>query len=260
MGISLFDCRKRTLAVFSHPNHEIAVYGLICRMRPAIAFLTDGGGGARLEQTGQGLLAAGISSDVTYLNYTEESFYRAILGRDAAFFDQVVSRLAEWIRACSPEQILCDAVEYYNPIHDIALPVVFGATRALGSSIPIFSVPLVYQGSAPPEQLVFQRALPGERHLEEPFPISNLEGISKRHALRSIYAALMAQMAFPDAAITQACLEEHLHPAGAPFGPVDPLCVIRYDRRGEEAKKAGLVQEAISYRHHYLPLVRDILA
>lgn len=255
----VFGEKIKTLAVFSHPNHEIAVYGIVCRTRPAIAYLTDGGGGARLVQTGKGLEAAGISSGVTYFNHTEESFYQAILRRDVAFFDQVASSLAEVILECSPDQILCDAVEYYNPIHDIALPVAFLAARKARSTVPLFAIPLVYQSSGAPERFVFQRALDGDRQFELIYQLQEPERSKKRLALADIYTALMAQMAFPPDVLERGCLEEHVVIAGSPLPVVDRSCVIRYDRRGQEAKKSGLVQDAITYEGHFLPLVKELV-
>lgn len=256
----MLDLVAPTLAVFSHPNHEMAVYGLLRTLKPAIVFLTDGGGGDRLAQTRLGLDAAGIS-DATYLDHSEASFYRALLAKDAKFFKEVAAQVAEVVRDKNPEQILVDSVEYYNPIHDIALPIVQAAVKSLGTVHRILAVPLVYQeAAAAPENFVFQRALPGDRAIEQEFVLSPKEGLIKRAALGSIYTALMKQMAFPYSVIEEACRKEHVVPAGSPLTRPDLHCRIRYDERGLAAKKAGLVQEAILYNEHFLPLAKELLA
>lgn len=259
----MFEPSHRMLAIFSHPNHEVSIYGILHRSRAKVMFLTDGGGGDRLAQTKKGLENLGTS----YLDCTEDSFYRAILRKDTAFFDAVALRMAAVIRDLQPTKILCDAVEYYNPIHDIALPLTLLAARRaacsdlrLISQVQIFAVPLVYQNEGPSESYVFQRSLPGQRFLEQSFELEPEEGRDKRRALENQYAALMSQMRFPPEVIDQACRTEYVVPARSPLDVVDPSCAIRYDRRGSEAKKGGFVDENITYDGHFIPLVRELLS
>lgn len=258
----MFDCKKKSLFVFSHPNHEVAVYGLMERTKPSLAFLTDGGGGARLEQTRAGVAAAGVthSQGVSYFNCTEDSFYRAILRKDTVFFGAVAERLAAVIEDEKPGQILCDAVEYYNPIHDIALPVTLLAIKKAASKAKVFTVPLVYQASDSAVGFVFQRALPGQARLELSYDLSIPEEQSKLAAIKGIYHALMAQMGFSDEVVKRACRAEHIVEAEPGAPDVDPGCVIRYNERGQQAKTIGLVFEAITYQEHFLPLVTALLA
>lgn len=255
----MMDQTARTLCLFSHPNHEIAVYGLIVRMRPSIVYLTDGGGGARLAQTDKGLSAARIS-DISYFNYSEDSFYQAIIWKDLEFFDSVADRIADAIKKFNPAQILCDEVEYYNPVHDISLPLVFRALKRIRHDSRVYSIPLVYQAAGAQESYVFQRSLPGKRSDEECFALSPTEGSTKRTAIRDIYIALSAQMQFSPSLIDQACLKEYLVAAQSPLAEVDPSVFLRYDRRGLEAEQSGLVGKAINYDSHYLPLAQSMLS
>ena len=84
-----------TLVVFSHPNHEVAVFGLLQRWRPALLYLTDGGGADRVAQTEQGLRSIGLLDRATFLNKSEASFYQALLDVDQPFFDEVAEKVAE---------------------------------------------------------------------------------------------------------------------------------------------------------------------
>ena len=45
------EASASTIAVFSHPNHELAIFGLLQRLRPRLIYLTDGGGPERVAQT-----------------------------------------------------------------------------------------------------------------------------------------------------------------------------------------------------------------
>lgn len=254
----MFAPQKDMLAVFSHPNHEVAVYGILRQSKPQVAFLTDGGGGERLSESGTGLSAAGVYR-VSCLNHSENSFYQAVLDKDVAFFRSVARQVADIIVSSSPSRILCDAVEYYNPIHDMALPIVLLATKLAKFEAPITAIPLVYQGDGAPESYVFQRSLPGQRSLEEAFELDEDARLAKSEILVSVYHQLMAQMKFPPEVLEQACRTEHVVPAPSPLVPPDPSCIIRYDRRGEEAHKAGAVTRAITYEGHFLPLVLEML-
>jgi len=253
----MLDLTAKTLAIFSHPNHEMAIYGILRAIKPPVVFLTDGGGGERLSQTRLGLDAAGIH-DAIFLGHSQDSFYKAILRKDVTFFLEVAAQVAEILREKKPEQLLVDGVEYYNPIHDLALPISQVARRICGEPFRILAVPLVYQSAVGLHSLVFQRSLPGDRSIEQKVPLNAREGMIKRAVLSDIYTALMKMMGFPYPIVDQACREEHVVPAGDPLALPDIHCRIHYDDRGLAAKKAGLVPEAILYEAHYRPLVRDL--
>ena len=68
---SFHDDGVPTLVVFSHPNHELAILGLLQRLRPKIVYLTDGGGPKRISETEEGLASVGLLNQATFLNYTE---------------------------------------------------------------------------------------------------------------------------------------------------------------------------------------------
>jgi len=51
--------------------------------------------------------------------------------------------------------VYCDAVEFYNPVHDMALPVVRAAIA--GRDIAILEVPLIYQKAGQIEAFELQR-------------------------------------------------------------------------------------------------------
>ena len=66
------------------------------------------------------------------------------------------------LREIKPRQVLCDAVEFYNPLHDMSLPIVAAALNG-GADAAVFEVPLVYQKSAKEEAYEVQRMPPSRR-------------------------------------------------------------------------------------------------
>ena len=89
--------------------------------------------------------------------------------------------------------------------------------------------------------------------------LSDQESAKKRAALATYYAPLRAQMGFTDQQVEMACRTEYLVQPASPLRDPDPSCHLRYDRRGAEMKAAAKVQEAISYKNHYLPVVQELL-
>lgn len=100
----LADSSTRRLAVFSHPNHELAAFGLVQRLRPHLLYLTDGGGAARVAETRRGLESIGMAEHARFLDHSEGSFYAALLARDATFFRQIADAVRSEIEAVQAEQ------------------------------------------------------------------------------------------------------------------------------------------------------------
>src|SRR5262245_26779328 len=143
-----------TIMVFSHPNHELAVLGTIFRLRPHIIYLTDGGGEARVDQTKLALQGYQPSS-THYLNHSEQSLYDALLEGNSEFYCALAAQVGAIIQNLDAEAVYCDAVEFYNPVHDIALPVVRAARSS--NDFAIFEVPLIYQKTGLVEAFELQR-------------------------------------------------------------------------------------------------------
>ena len=147
----------KRLMIFGHPAHELALFGFLQRFRPHIVIITDGGGEERIRQSRTGLESIGL--EATYLKFAENDFYAALLRRDISFFETVSDSLSLEIAASQPDQIFCDAVEFYNPVHDITLPLVLRASAAAPRA-EVFEVPLVYQTLAAGEHYEIQRMPP----------------------------------------------------------------------------------------------------
>jgi hypothetical protein len=250
----------RRLAVFSHPNHELAIFGLMMRARAYSLFLTDGGGEHRLAETRAGLTALGLLDRATFLNHSEDSFYGALLDNDLGFFRQVSAQIRDCVESTGAEEIWCDAVEFYNPVHDMALPLVARAVEDL-SEIPVFHVPLIYQRpeAAGGPAYAVQRALEAAPDAIE-VRLSPVELAAKRRGLDETYAQLRGQLG----AVITDLPEEHLAgevllpPNGHRFEPTVGQ-VLRYVARGRLLLEQGDVDRVITHRKHYLPLVSGLL-
>ena len=254
----------RRLLVLSHPNHEAAIFGIVQRLRPRLVILTDGGGDPRPAETRRALDKVGLLDHVSFLDFREGDFYRALLERDLDYFRIVIARLRTQLEELAPEQVICDAVEFYNPVHDLSLPIV---RAALGSApeVQVFEAPLIYQvacqGAANLERYELQRFPPSRRGGQIEFHLSIDELGEKLAARDQVYGALRRQIA-PLLAGTPAdhFATEVIAPAARGLSEPSGDQILRYDWRAQLLLDRGQITRAITRAEHYVPLAAAILA
>lgn len=147
---------ERPLLVVAHPGHELRVYGWLESAAPVVCVLTDGsgsGGEARLESTTRLLAGTEARPGAIYGRMSDREIYAAILDRDFACFTELADQLAEELEACGADCVAGDAVEGYNPSHDVCRLVINAALRLLGRELPAYDFPLVGAPDGCPEGL-----------------------------------------------------------------------------------------------------------
>lgn len=252
--------QRRRLAVFSHPNHELAVFGSVQRLRPQILFLTDGGGEERVAQTRQGLESIGLLENAEFLNHREDALYDALLDGSSTFYNELSGQVRQAVERVQPEEVWCDAVEFYNPVHDIALPVVRAALNGAGET-ELYEVPLVYQREVEGEQYQVQRFPDEQGRRQERLELEERELASKRNAREKIYTLLRDQMGpvicdLPDSHLGVEVRGQAEADLPTPGGGR----VLRYEWRGDLLHQRGEIERVIRYADHYRPVVSSLLA
>jgi len=248
----------KRLMIFGHPAHELALFGFLQRSCPQIVIITDGGSEQRLRQSRTGLESIGL--EAIYLKFAENDFYAALLRRDVAFFEAVSESLSLEIAALQPDQIFCDAVEFYNPVHDITLPLVLRASTAAPCA-DVFEVPLVYQTLAASEHYEIQRMPLASAQPAFRYHLTSQELFAKIRARDEIYLSLRDQ-AGPEfsAATAQHLAIEETALAGDPFSwPHATGRELRYEWRARLLKEQGAIDEIITRAGHFIPTVQGLL-
>lgn len=100
------------------------------RARPVVYILTDGSGGnqsSRTEYSKETLFAAGAEPGPVFGQMSDRDWYDAILARDAAPFRNVADVVFETVKDASVVTVVADAVDGYNPVHDL--------TSAIGEAV-----------------------------------------------------------------------------------------------------------------------------
>ena len=251
--------RIKRLMIFGHPAHELALFGFLQRFQPQIVIITDGGGQERIRQSRAGLESIGLQA--TYLMFAESDFYAALLRRDISFFETVCDSLSLEIAAFQPDQIFCDAVEFYNPVHDITLPLVLRAAAA-AQSAKIFEVPLVYQTLARGEHYEIQRTPPDSARRPFRYHLTSQELRAKVHARDEIYLSLRDQAGPEFSAVTAELLatEETVAADDPCAWPHATGRELRYEWRARLLKQQGAIDEIITHADHFIPTVQGLLA
>lgn len=255
-----FSPDKPSLVIYGHPNHELATFGLLQRLRPHLVFLTDGGSEERLKQTRVGLSGIDLLERATFLNHREDDFYEGLLRHDTDFFAAIAEQVCEHIRDRGSEQVLCDAVEFYNPIHDMALPIAQAALKRVIRA-RLFELPLIFQRAGASESFVLQRPSMSRADESISFLLSAAEFQAKTQARNEVYTILIRQLG-PQLSQVPAdhWTVEWITKARANVPRPEPDVALRYDQRAELLAARAEVAEKILYHEHYLPVASKLFS
>jgi hypothetical protein len=252
----------RPVAVFSHPNHELASFGIVHSLNCPMIFLCDGGVPQRIVQTALALRVVRHRAPVLCLNYSERSIYRALWNRDSAFFDTMAGELASRLSALRADAVLAAPVEFYNPIHDIVAVLCRRAAKISSLQPAFYDVPLIYQDPRSSSYHINRfppSVAPGRTQVFE-LPLRLLT--AKLVLFDSAYDYLRdyvktLRCARPDGGFRI----EHYRRATELELLEEPLggYRARYDARGKQLKRTGVVKDVITYRDHFLPTMKGLV-
>ncbi|BAB48238.1 hypothetical protein [Mesorhizobium japonicum] len=109
--------------ILAHPGHELRIHHWIELSKPRIYLLTDGSGGrhsARTQYSRDLVEAAGATAGAVFGDMPDAVWYKALLAGDSGFFADVLARIHADLSDMQDVQIVSDAVDGYNPMHDLA--------------------------------------------------------------------------------------------------------------------------------------------
>jgi hypothetical protein len=254
--MNMLSTDLKTALVIGHPGHELRVFHWLETMKPMVFVITDGSGRSgrsRLPSTTKILEQVSASQGVFYGRCSDREAYLALLNREFDPFVSLARELAGCLIDKQVDYVAGDALEGYNPTHDVCRLVIDAgvemARRCANRAIGNFQFPL----TGPPDN----------------GPASNDGGCIDLHlddaafarklsAARS-YAELDAEV---EAAISQNRVEafrrECLRPVithEASFGDNEKPY---YERYGEQQVAAGHYHDVIRYRDHFRPLAEEL--
>ena len=121
---------RRVAVVVAHPGHELIVYHWMEEHHPIYCCLTDGSGGgatSRLSSTTRLLNTIGASAGPIYGRYPDKQVYRLLLEGRVDVFVALAKELASALEEAGVDCVAGDAVEGFNPAHDVCRLIIDGA-------------------------------------------------------------------------------------------------------------------------------------
>jgi hypothetical protein len=148
--------------MIGHPGHELRVHGWLEQHRPTVFVLTDGSGNegrSRLPSTERVLRAVGARSGSIFGRLSDRELYQQVLAQDVDLFCGLAEELAACLLREGVAVVVGDAVEGFNPAHDLTRLVLNAAValaRARGLRVRNYDFVLeAAPGECPRELRVF---------------------------------------------------------------------------------------------------------
>ena len=241
--------------IVAHPGHELYVLGWVKRARPRVFVLTDGSGHtgqSRAGSTARLLHRLDAPKGEVFCPLTDRAIYGAILSGDVTLFHELLETIAGALIAHDIDFVAGDAIEGFNPSHDICRFLIDGAAalvgRRTGRALPNCEIRLTtWENGAParhgPECLHLELSpLELQEKLEAAASYQGLQGEVGEH--------LAAQGAehFRVECFKRLTFRSHAHPTEPPH----------YDKVGAQRVREGVYQTALRYRDHVRPIYEAI--
>lgn len=243
----------RPVLVVGHPGHELRVYGWLMRARPVVHVLTDGSGRdgePRIASTSALLDNVGATRGSIYGRMSDREIYAAILAGDHARFIALAADLAAHLVQEKTEMVAGDAVEGFNPSHDICRYIINAAVRvasaATGRTIACYEFPLENAPDSAPEALR-SRAL--RVHLDDRMLEQKLEAARAYAELRPEVERTLQRFG-PEPFRTECLSPVDLTD---PYG-WDPARIPFYESHGAARVASGAYEHVVTFRDHVRPL------
>lgn len=252
----------RCALIVGHPGHELRILGWVNKMHPSVVSLTDGSGHAmkhdRLAISKSLLERSGAAPSSLFGMVSDAEIYKRILAQDHDFFLELAKSIADLLIDLDTELVAGDAIEGYNPSHDICRLIIELAVRIaskhLGHAIINYAFPLIGHPS-------LEGSLENGMMIELSAPELAFKLSESQKYAEEVGGVMAEEIAvsltnYGENAFAKEFFHcENIRAALAYFENEQPY----YELYGEKQVKAGLYKQTIKYREHIAPLARTLL-
>jgi hypothetical protein len=248
----------RAALLVAHPGHELRLHGWIERCKPAVFVLTDGSGHSgrsRLDSTTCVLQRCGATQGSIYGRFTDTELYALMLGGQTSRLCGLAGELAEQLVLLGISTLVGDAVEGYNPSHDLCQYLMRAAARVAegrtGRPITCYEYPVVGHPAAGPEASAGDGTI---RLTLDPAAVQRkLDAAGSYPELKDEVEQALAKHGRASFA-TESLRESDPREEEARLSQGPPF----YESHGQRQVNAGYYTAVIRYQEHFEPLVRAL--
>ncbi|HEX2166139.1 MAG TPA: hypothetical protein VHG09_02765 [Longimicrobiales bacterium] len=236
----------------AHPGHELRVYGWMTQARPVVHVLTDGSGSdgeARIDSSTALLKRVGATRGSIYGRMSDREIYGAILARDHARFIEIAEELAGTLVRSGTAMITGDAVEGFNPSHDVCRYIINAAVRmasAASHDVACYAFPLDGAPDGCPDES-HGRAV--RVQLDDGLLDRKLQAAHAYAELRSEVESALERFGKEPFRLECLCAVDLADPYGW-----DPDRIPYYESYGAQRVAKGAYEHVVTFREHVKPL------
>lgn len=241
-----------TALVVAHPGHELRVYQWLRLTRPLCFVLTDGSGGSgksRLDSTTRLLEQNGARMGCIYGRLTDREIYSAIIKGEVDLFIDLSKELAGELLHEEIDCVVGDAMEGYNPAHDVCRFMINAAaeiaSRKRNKPLLNFEISLASQPANCAEPTTGKAI---RIHLDEEDLSRKLEAAHGYHELAGDVDQILKREGIP------ANQTEWLQPVANRGISISQPQSPYYEVHGEKQVAAGYYEQVLRYQEHVLPI------
>lgn len=234
------------ILIVAHPGHELRLFNWMERERPLVFILSDGSGSAqssRFDYTVSTIRAAGATMIEGSGQRSDREWYAAIISGDMLPFMETAEAIAAAALATRASLIVSDAVDGYNPLHDLcqAIAGTVAARIARDSKPPRFLVSPATASAMGTEATVWK--------LEDEATRRKRLAIRANAPLAEEVRRLLVEA--PDALSTEQLL--------VPTFDWPENWTPEWEAFGRKRVNEGRFAAPITYRDHVLPIAKALL-
>ena len=248
--------QRRAALIVAHPGHELRVHRWMELARPLVLVLTDGSGRSarsRISSTTRILHATGAKAGEVYGRFTDAQIYGVMLRGAHAVLADLLHEIARALVAEGVEYVAHDAIEGYNPSHDLCAHLAGAAALLAGKMggrvLAGFDFPLIGR----PDECAAQSQA-GAIHLA-----LDDAALARKLAAAEAYPEMKTEV---DAALGKfgraPFAAECLRPAAPAADLAQTGEIPFYESHGEARRAGGHYADVIRRSEHVLPLARTL--
>ncbi|WP_163399842.1 hypothetical protein [Flavobacterium fluviatile] len=134
---------KKSALIIGHPGHELRAFKFLKDLKPDVYIITDGSGqnnDSRLHQSIKLIESLGATFKNSFSPFTDKELYNIILSGDLDKIKKAKNQLLFSVKESNYDEIYGDALEGFNPTHDICRYMINGIVDELQNINPSKSI------------------------------------------------------------------------------------------------------------------------